>query len=59
MNKSISNASTVSVGGTPPLLLDTVVTPVAEQKDVCTCSSDTPSTVITMYCEEKFTKSKV
>ena len=55
---SICSASTVSVGGTSPLLLDTVVTPVAEQKDVCTCSSDTPSTVITMQCKEQLRRAR-
>lgn len=48
---NICNASTVE--STSPLLLNTVFTPVTEQEAVCTCSSDTPSTVITLQCKEQ------
>lgn len=51
---SICNSSTVE--GSSPLLLDTVVTPVVDQEAVCTCSSDNPSTVITMQSKEQLQK---
>lgn len=35
-----------------------MVTPVAEQEAVCTCSSDSPSTVIAKQCKEQLRRAR-